>query len=1245
MMKIRTSFKILFLVISLLIFTTRLPAQRYHFRNYGVENGLAQSQVFSSLQCTHGYLWFGMYGGGLGRFDGTNFVNFSKKDGLNDNVVYSIIQDRQGLMWLGTDKGLCSSDGTSFTNYHKNAQPRPPAILSILEDRTGNLWLGTFESGLLYFDRESIVPFSTRQGPDLSSYKFGHIMEDQRGHLWFCTSKGLLIYDGSRFVSHPLARKIGPSPVAYLIQDSRGQLWASTKKNVYRFSADKITRCTTPDAAPIDNVSHIMEDSRGQFWFSTTTGLVRLKDHTFTHFNTRHGLPINEINHTMEDREGNIWISTEKGLSQFKGEMFTYITTAEGLPDETVWSFTQFPDGNMWLSTENGAVIYSPAHRSIRLLDREEFKHKALYPLYRDRLNHTWFGDGEKIFKYDGKTYTDISSAYKLGAFDVLSIFQDDRGGMWFGTNNRGVIKLSPRNRTARLFTTDDGLLSNTVNTINQHQDGRIWMGTEGGIAIYDGSAFSAVTTQQWLPISYINTILTDRDNHLWIGTYGGGVIRYASPGHGKEEHISIMNSSDGLGGDEIMSMCFDNPGRLWMGTNKGITMLDVPQFNQTGRKIFKFYAKEDGFSGIENNQNAIFKDSKGQLWFGTINGAVTYNPARDVPNPVEPLVHITNLKLFFEETDLSPYTAGKPNPGKLTAGLNLPYEKNHLTFEFIGISLTVPEKVRYRVMLEGFDTAWLPPSKTPFATYSNLPPGQYTFKVHARNNSGVRSRRPASYSFSIKTPFWMTPWFYFLVIIAVLAAIFGFIRMRLIKMKRMQTFLEEQVQLRTMELEQEKEKVEHINLELEKRVEERTQKLASLNKQLIQAKKMEAIGTLAGGVAHDLNNVLSGIVSLPEIMLLDLPENSPMRQNLSTILKSGDRAAAIVQDLLTLARRSINISEVIDVNHIVTQFINSPELKKILSYHPDVRVETHLYDPLFNIKASPVHLSKALMNLVSNAAEAMPGGGVITIRTSNRDVEENRLNYGKPGVQPGGYVAISVTDTGTGISPDEMEHIFEPFYTKKKMDRSGTGLGMTVVWGTVEDHNGFIDVQSSEGKGTVFTLFFPVTHEKVPPAPNTPGRGIEDFMGGGQSILVVDDVPQQRDITSMMLTKLGYQTFDAPSGEEAIRFLKDNPVDLLVLDMIMDPGISGLETYERILKLYPGQKAIIVSGFTETREVKRARYLGCGAYLKKPFSLKQLGNAVKNELEPGGNKYNFNKYNNNKYNNSHEEEHHAPEY
>jgi len=429
-----------------------------------------------------------------------------------------------------------------------------------------------------------------------------------------------------------------------------------------------------------------------------------------------------------------------------------------------------------------------------------------------------------------------------------------------------------------------------------------------------------------------------------------------------------------------------------------------------------------------------------------------------------------------------------------------------------------------------------------------------------------------------------------------------------------------------------EREKVQAANLDLEQRVRARTIELEATNQelaleikerrhaeedrtrladQLKQAEKMEAVGSMAAGVAHDLNNILSGLVSYPDLLLLDLPGESPLRQPILTMKKSGEKAAAMVQDLLTLARRGVTHKEVVNPNDVLSEYLDSPEFTNLEQQHPHVRFTVDLTADLLNVLVSPVHLLKAVMNLTSNAAEALLVNGEVVIKTRNRSLDQP-INRHEP-IAAGDYITIQVYDSGVGIAEQDLESIFEPFYTKKQLGRSGTGLGMTVVWSTIKDADGYIDVESKEGYGTTFTLYLPANRQ---PAMLTESPVLFESMHGTERVLVVDDLAEQREIANAMLGKLGYSVTAVPSGEAALDYLKENEADIVVLDMIMDPGIDGCETYRRILEHRPQQKAVIASGYSESKRVREAQRIGAGAYIKKPYTLEKIALAVREALD-----------------------------
>ena len=384
------------------------------------------------------------------------------------------------------------------------------------------------------------------------------------------------------------------------------------------------------------------------------------------------------------------------------------------------------------------------------------------------------------------------------------------------------------------------------------------------------------------------------------------------------------------------------------------------------------------------------------------------------------------------------------------------------------------------------------------------------------------------------------------------------------------------------------------------------------LERQLVQAQKMEVIGNLAAGIAHDLNNILSGLVSYPDLLIMELPEGSPLRDKVAIIQKSGRKAAAIVQDLLALARRNVEISQVYSLNAIVEEYLVSMEFQRLVSRYPNISITSKLGVGMLPCRGSAAHMSKVLMNALHNAMEAMPAGGQVVVATTMAVLEEPHHGYEE--IPPGEYAVLSVEDNGVGIASTDLVKIFEPFYTKKSLKRSGTGLGMTVIWTTVKDHQGYLDIISGEGMGTTLRIYLPATHD-------LPGDGdakrivLEDYIGS-ETLLVVDDNEDQRTITAAILEKLGYVVLTAASGEDALVVIGRHRIDLVILDMIMPGGMDGLETYRQMMALQPKLRAIIVSGFAETDRVRQAMGLGVGRFIQKPYLMEQLGLAIRQVID-----------------------------
>ncbi|MEN8140648.1 MAG: response regulator [Thermodesulfobacteriota bacterium] len=427
-----------------------------------------------------------------------------------------------------------------------------------------------------------------------------------------------------------------------------------------------------------------------------------------------------------------------------------------------------------------------------------------------------------------------------------------------------------------------------------------------------------------------------------------------------------------------------------------------------------------------------------------------------------------------------------------------------------------------------------------------------------------------------------------------------------------------ERVQAMMIEARHENERRQQAIAQLNHEIKERRKAQVAqlqLRNQLHNSQKMEAIGLMAGGVAHDLNNILAGLVGYPDILLQSLPAESDLRQPLERIKESGKRASEVVADLLAIARNSARDKEVIDPNQLIEQYQASLDFSRLKELHPLIDFQLELSADLSSIICSPNQLKKSLMNLAINGCEAIAGSGTLTLASHNQEIT-GANSADCPELAPGGYAVITVSDSGPGIAAKDLEHIFEPFYSRKKMGRSGTGLGLTVVWNSVQDNGGTIKVESSP-QGTKFRLFFPKSRTSQTPQPRA--IATKTLQGQGETILVVDDEELLLEIARGMLEELNYRVKTVNSGEKGVALVREEEIDLVVLDMVMGDGLSGCQTYAEMLKTRPGQRAIIASGFAENRETNRVMELGAAVFLRKPYTLNGLGQAVKDGLLSAG--------------------------
>lgn len=833
MRRILRSFVFLFSVVS-------LHAQTSSFIQFGVEQGLVQSQVQSLVQDNDGNLWVGTLAG-LSRYNGISFQSYSKKDGLAEDWVTVSYKDSHGDIWFGHWAGGVSrynAKTKKFESINLEEYTRFRTITSIVEDEQGFFWFSTEGSGIFIYDPVKNSKYVLNVKDGLASANVYDLALDSSGNMWIATDHGITICDTKSDISSPasftdfnVARGFPSDIIVSLAVANKGsEMWVGTgDKGVFvlQLPAGFVNRnaptllptmhnYTALDGIGSDFAGSLLEDRKGNVWIGTAGGgvtritpyksanrLDALASATVKNFNTRQGLNYFNVNALLEDREGNIWIGTDVGLNQYRGERFVLYDKQDGMLNDIVWATCVDKSGDVWLGTNNGLTrlsFYTVPGREERRFNIRNYTtddglgSNVILSLYQDESGTLWVGTG-----YGGVSrlapgasqFETFSTAEGLASDVVYAINSDARGNIWIGTKE-GVSKYDIASGKFINYTTDDGLGGNNVYRIFRDSRGNIWFGALGGyLSVYNGSGFTKYDESNGIVHRFILCINEDKNHNLWFGAYGGGLYLFDG------RSFKNFTTKNGMTTESPYAIIADNDNNIWIGNSRGLD-----RFN-TKDSTFSHFGRSEGFLGVEVNPNAVSIAKDGSLWFGTIMGAVKFDPAENTRNEVEPLTFVNGLRIFMRDADFPPEG-------------NFSYDQNHITFTFVGICLSNPEKVKYQYMLEGFDKDWSPvPMHTNEAVYSNLPPGEYTFLVRAYNNDGVMNKAPVRYKFFIRPPFWQTATFYVLMVVFVIFCIFGFDKWRTRNLKKQKKVLEEKVEQRTLELAMKNEELAQKNKEI----------------------------------------------------------------------------------------------------------------------------------------------------------------------------------------------------------------------------------------------------------------------------------------------------------------------------------------------------------------------------------------------------------------------------------------------
>ncbi len=776
--------KITLIILSCLV-TLVVFSQQLSFKSFSLKEGLPNTQVFDVMQDSKGYLWLATLNGAA-KFDGMRFQNFTQKDGLCSNRIRRIVEDSQHNIWFASyDHGVTKYDGKVFVNFNESLGLINNRGTGVVEDHEGRIWITT-ATGISIIDKSGkIHRFRTTLNKDLFNSISGSCVS-RDGKIWFSSIKnGLIVIDPKTQTQKNIttADGLGNNTAYCVYQDNAGVIWVGHYGGFSSYDGKIVKQYKIPGDDNLNRVNSIVEDVAGNLWLALDgNGFAVWSKKKCTVVNSKNGLSSDFIVKIIIDREGNKWLASDgSGLIKFKDFSLSFYTSTEGLPLNDVQSIQKDSKGKLWFSFLKGGIGCFEDDKFLNYSSKDGLLSDMAYHITIDPENNKWISTNKGLSFYDNKVFRSITS--KNGLLDNLtytSYYDKESKKIYIG--NESGLSVFDGKVVNKISFPSNFSSNSSIRTIIKDNKGVFWIGSIEGLMTFDGDSMRAVN--ELLPIdhnSYFSSAI-DKMGTVWIA----GVTELISISYlNNKRVIKAYNLMERFGIYGASAILIDDE-TMWLGTENKIGKLNIELLRDHDVASFEPVFSEETLPSAAINSSAIEKDNLGNIWFGTVKGAYKYNPSIDNRLLISPKNYITGIRLFTEKFDYSKYSDRVDASTNLPINLVLPYNQNHVTFDFIGIYFSAPDKVKYKYRLKGFEEKWSAISTDRHVTYSFLEPNEYTFELIASNENGLWNTIPVAFSFSVRRPFWKSWWIPQLFILFYLIILFLFFYYRYNKIKRL---------------------------------------------------------------------------------------------------------------------------------------------------------------------------------------------------------------------------------------------------------------------------------------------------------------------------------------------------------------------------------------------------------------------------------------------------------------------------